>query len=77
MYIWNMKAVHICWDLLKLLCQNKSVDKVQFVTLTFDLQTQKFIGFFLLPSCIYVWNMKAAYIENYSFYRLIKSEPKC
>ena len=29
------------------------------VTLTFELLTLKFIGIFLSPSCIYVWNMKA------------------
>ena len=30
------------------------------VTLTFDLLTPKCIGIFLSPSCIYVWNIKAA-----------------
>ena len=29
------------------------------MTLTFDLLTPKCIGIFLLPSCIYGWNMKA------------------
>ena len=31
------------------------------VTLTFDLLTPKCIGIFLLPSCMYVWNMKAVH----------------
>ena len=30
-----------------------------FVTLTFDILTQKCISIFLSPSCFYVWNMKA------------------
>ena len=114
-YVWNMKAVS--WKLLKLSCQNQSVDKVPLwpwpltflpqnvqisssrhtasiyeiwklytenyssyrvrtkilaessvVTLTFDLLTSKFIGIFLSPTCIYVWNMKA---------QVVVSEPKC
>ena len=31
------------------------------VTLTFDLLIPKYIGIFLLPSCIYVWSMKAVH----------------
>ena len=53
-YVWKMKAKR--WKLLKLSCQNQSVD---IVTLNFDLLIPKCIGIFLPPSCIYVWNMKA------------------
>ena len=55
-HVWNMKAVH--WKLLKLSCQNQSVDKFRC---DLDLWTPKCIGIFLSPSCIYVWNMKAVH----------------
>ena len=104
-HVWNMKAV--CWKLLKLSCQNQSVDKVPLwpwpldpkmyrylplaiphpcmkyesctlkttqiivseskcwqssvLTLTFALLTPNCIGIFFSPSCIYVWNVKAAH----------------
>ena len=53
-YVWNMKAVR--WKLLKLSCQNQSVNKVQLWPWTLD---SKCIDIFLSPFCIDVWNMKA------------------
>ena len=53
-YIRNMKAVP--WKLLKLLCKNQSVDKVQLWPWPL---TTKWIVIFLSPSWIYVWNIKA------------------
>ena len=44
------------------------------VTFTFDLLTPKCIGIFLLPSCIYVWNMEAMTLKTT---QVIESEPKC
>ena len=35
--------------------------QILVVTLTFDLLTQKCIGIFVSPSCIYVWNMKTVH----------------
>ena len=52
-YVWNMKAVR--WKLIKLSCQNQSVDKV--LMWPWPL-TPKCIGIFLSQSCIYIWNMK-------------------
>ena len=52
----DMKAV--CQNLLKLSRQNQGVDKGQFMT--FDILIQKSIGILHSPSCICVWNMKAA-----------------
>ena len=52
-YVRNMKAVR--WKLLKLSCQNQSVDKVTLWPWPLD---PKCIDIFLSPSCIYVWNMK-------------------
>ena len=44
------------------------------VTLTFEPLTPKCMGIFLLPSCIYVWNMKAV---KWKLIEFIVSEPKC
>ena len=53
-------------NLLKLLCQNQSVDKVQLWPWPL---TPKCLGIFLSPFNIYVWNL---YVENY----INVSEPK-
>ena len=53
-YVLNMKTVR--WKLLKLLCQNQSVDKVPLWPWPL---TSKCKGIFLLSTCIYVWNMEA------------------
>ena len=66
-YVKNMKAV--CQNLLKLSCQKESVDKVQFVTLTFDPEE---MGIFVSPSCIFVLNMKTV-LKNT---QVIVSEPR-
>ena len=51
-----MKSVR--WKLIKLSCQNQSVDKVPLWPWPL---TPKYIGIFLSPSCIYVWNMEAVH----------------
>ena len=69
-YVWNMKAVP--WKLLKLSCQNQSVDRQTKFSCDLDLLTSKCIVVFLSPSCIYVWYMCIwkLYIKNYSSYRV-------
>ena len=39
----------------------KRVDKLQFLTLTYDLLTPKCIGIFLSPLCIYVYKIRAVH----------------
>ena len=60
-YVSNVKDPHC--KLLKLSCQNLSIDRVHWqsivVTFAFDLLPPKCIGIFLSTSCIYVWNMNA------------------
>ena len=50
-YVWNLKTVR--WTLLKLSCQNQSVNKVQLWTWPFDPKMYRCLS----PSCIYVWNI--------------------
>ena len=62
-----LTILHLCmkyvrWKLLKLLCLNQNVDKVQLWPWPFD---PKCMGISLSTSCFYVWNL---YDENYSSY---------
>ena len=64
------------YEIWKLYVENYSSYCVRTKVLTkfrcdldFNLLTQKCIGIFLSPSCIYVWNMKAV-IETYSSNRV-------
>ena len=72
-YVWNMKPVH--WKLVKLSCQNQSVDKVPLWPwpLTFFLQNV-WVSSCCHPASIYeIWKI---YNENYPS-SVIISEPKC
>ena len=58
-YNWNIpdcdiqQTIHLASSKFKS-CQNPSLDKVHFLTFTFDLLTPKWWHIFLSPSCIYV-----------------------
>ena len=66
-YVWKQdKSSYIVHEIWKLYFENYSSYRVlepkfwkkSVVTLTSDFLTPKYIGIFLAPSCIFVWNMK-------------------
>ena len=51
-YVWNMKSV--LWNLFKMLCQNQSVDKVQWWPWPFDPKMYKYL-------CLNIWYLNMKY----------------
>ena len=61
---WCLKNKSVCWNPLKLSCQNQSVVKFQWWPWPFTFSSPKCIGIFLSPSCIYMYNIWKLYIEK-------------
>ena len=68
-YVWNMKAVR--WKLLKLLCQNQSVDKVQLWPWPLDPKMYRHLPFAILYLCM---TYESCTLKTT---QVIESEPKC
>ena len=71
-YIWNMKAVN--WKILKLLCQNQSVDKVQLWPrpLNLDIKVYRYLLLAILHLC-----MKYESCATLKTTQVNVSDPKC
>ena len=58
-YVWKYDYESCSLKTTQVIVSEPKCWQSSVVTLTFELLTQKCIGTFLSPSCIYVWNMKA------------------
>ena len=68
-YVWNMKSLR--WELLKLLSQNQSVDKVQWWPWPLDLKMYTYLPLTILHLCM---KYESCTLKTT---KVITSEPKC